>query len=381
MEKSSRFDEQGRPSFQLLQNSGASKPPIFFYAFDLLNRDGEDLVALPIERRRELLNELLADPTDPVRLSPLLQAPAGHILEAVQKLGLEGVVGKRIGSRYEPGERSGAWIKRRINRAQEFVIGGFVPGSRGFDSLIVGVYEKKRLQFVAKVRNGFVPRIRDEIFPDLKKLIIDDCPFVNLPEKKASRWGEALTAEKMKECRWVKPVLVCQVAFVEWTDGDKLGTAPLLGCGTTRRRRGLFGRLESNAHASAETDSHARGTSRQTRGETREAARGKCRSRCKNARRPTRLGAWRPSTTKRARNIIDGAGACGLLGLVLLALARADFTRPSCRPTDGSSTTPSTSKRSNSTPRSTPGQRPPRSRHGCDRRAAASSSTRSKRRN
>ncbi len=124
---------------------------------------------MPIERRRELLNDYSLMPTDPLRLSPLLQAPAGHILEAVQKLGLEGVVGKRIGSIYEPGERSGAWIKRRTNRAQEFVIGGYVPGARGFDSLIVGVYEKKRLHFVAKVKNGFVPRIRDEIFPDSEK--------------------------------------------------------------------------------------------------------------------------------------------------------------------------------------------------------------------
>ena len=74
-----------------------------------------------------------------------------------------------------------------------------------------------------------MPRIRDEIFPDLKKLMIDDCPFVNLPEKKASRWGEALTAEKMKECRWVKPELVCQVAFVEWTDGGKLRHCTFVG--------------------------------------------------------------------------------------------------------------------------------------------------------
>jgi bifunctional non-homologous end joining protein LigD len=111
------LDEQGRPSFHLLQNRGASLPPVFFYAFDLLNRDGEDLGALPIERRRELLNKLIAKPKDPIRLSPLLQAPAGHILEAMQKLGLEGVVGKRMGSVYESGERSGAWIKRRINRA------------------------------------------------------------------------------------------------------------------------------------------------------------------------------------------------------------------------------------------------------------------------
>jgi bifunctional non-homologous end joining protein LigD len=223
------LDEQGRPSFQLLQNSGSSLPPIFYYAFDLLNSQGEDHLASPIERRRERLGELLREPVDPLRLSPLLQAPTGHILEAVQKLGLEGVVGKRTGSVYEPGERSGAWIKRRINRAQEFVIGGFVPGSHGFDSLIVGVYEKKRLTYVAKVRNGFVPRLRDEIFPELKKRIIDDCPFTNLPEKKASRWGEALTAEKMKECRWVKPELVCQVAFVEWTDGGKLRHCTFVG--------------------------------------------------------------------------------------------------------------------------------------------------------
>jgi bifunctional non-homologous end joining protein LigD len=81
------LDEQGRPSFQLLQNSGSSRPPIFFYAFDLLNLEGEDHLDSPIERRRELLNELLGRPADPLRLSPLLQAPAGHVLEAVQKLG------------------------------------------------------------------------------------------------------------------------------------------------------------------------------------------------------------------------------------------------------------------------------------------------------
>jgi ATP-dependent DNA ligase len=109
-----------------------------------------------------------------------------------------------------------------------------VPGARGFDTLIVGVYEKKRLIYVAKVKDGFVPRTRDEIFPQLKKLPQKDCPFTNLPETKASRWGEALTAEKMMDCRWVKPELVCQVAFVEWTDGTNCVTAPFGRCETTR---------------------------------------------------------------------------------------------------------------------------------------------------
>jgi ATP-dependent DNA ligase len=132
------------------------------------------------------------------------------------------VVGKRIDSVYEPGERSGAWIKLRANLVQEFVIGGYITGARGFDALLVGVYEKKELIFVAKVKNGLVPRTRDELFPALKALQTAQCPFNNLPEKRASRWGESLTAEKMDECRWVKPKLVCQVAFVEWTDAGHL---------------------------------------------------------------------------------------------------------------------------------------------------------------
>jgi ATP-dependent DNA ligase len=180
------------------------------------------LVNLPFSRRRELLGNLLAAPKNALRLSPLLEAPTGQVLEAVRKLGLEGVVGKRMDSIYEPGERSGAWIKLRTNMEQEFVIGGYIPGARGFDALLVGVYENKRLTFVAKVKNGFVPRIRDELFPALKALQTAHCPFANLPERRASRWGESLTAEKMEQCRWVKPKLVCQIAFLEWTDAGHL---------------------------------------------------------------------------------------------------------------------------------------------------------------
>ena len=102
----------------------------------------------------------------------------------MRKLGLEGVVGKRIASTYEPGERSGAWIKHRANIEQEFVIGGYIPGARGFDALLVGVYENKRLIFVAKVKNGFVPRIRDEIFPALKALQTAQCPSQICPRKR-----------------------------------------------------------------------------------------------------------------------------------------------------------------------------------------------------
>jgi bifunctional non-homologous end joining protein LigD len=108
------LDSQGRPSFQLLQHSLSQSRPISFYAFDLLNRN-EVLVHLPLSHRRELPESLLVDPKDLLRLSPIMQASSGQVLKAVRKLGLEGVVAKRIDSIYEPGERSGAWMKLLTN--------------------------------------------------------------------------------------------------------------------------------------------------------------------------------------------------------------------------------------------------------------------------
>ena len=164
------LDEQGRPSFQLLQNNVSRPLAVFFYAFDLLNHDGEHLTRLPIERRRELLEQVLPAPRGSIApLAAASKRTPHQVLEAVRKLGFEGVVGKRAGSLYEPGERSGAWIKQRTDRAQEFVIGGYVPGARGFDSLARRVYEDKRLLFVAKVKDGFVPRVREEIFAQFEQ--------------------------------------------------------------------------------------------------------------------------------------------------------------------------------------------------------------------
>jgi hypothetical protein len=89
----------------------------------------------------------------------------------------------------------GSSSARTWSRSSLLAVGGYIPGARGFDALLVGVYKGKELIFVPKVKNGFVPRIRDEIFPVLKALEIAHCPFKNLPEKRASRWGESLTAE------------------------------------------------------------------------------------------------------------------------------------------------------------------------------------------
>ena len=106
----------------------------------------------------------------------------------------------------------------RLNVGQEFVIGGFTPGSHGVDALVVGFYSGDSLFNAARVRAGLVPATRGELFAKLRPLIIKDCPFLNLPESKSGRWGEGLTAAKMREGAWVRPVLVANFDFLEWTD-------------------------------------------------------------------------------------------------------------------------------------------------------------------
>jgi len=109
--------------------------------------------------------------------------------------------------------------KYKVNRAQEFVIGGYTPGNP-LDALIVGYYEGERLLYAAKVRNGFVPQLRRDVGTKFKGLQIDACPFANLPERKRTQW--ALTKEEMKDCVWLKPELVAQIEFTEWTTDGHL---------------------------------------------------------------------------------------------------------------------------------------------------------------
>ena len=139
------------------------------------------------------------------------------MINAVRSQGLEGVVAKRLDSAYEPGQRSGAWRKMRINQGQEFVIGGYTLGANHFDALVFGYYEEGKLLYAARTRNGFTPASRVELQKRFRGLEIDQCPFVNLPEARGGRWGQGLTAEKMTECRWLNPVLVGQFEYVEWT--------------------------------------------------------------------------------------------------------------------------------------------------------------------
>jgi bifunctional non-homologous end joining protein LigD len=102
------------------------------------------------------------------------------------------------------------------------VIGGYIPGPHGFDSLIVGYYQGKDLMYVARVRNGFVPASRRHVFEKIRHLVSTTMPFANLPDTHKSRWGDELTAEKMKKCVWLRPEAVAQIEFLDWTEADRL---------------------------------------------------------------------------------------------------------------------------------------------------------------
>ena len=223
------LDQNGRPSFNALQNFDA-RTTVHYYVFDVMVLDGRDVTSETLHTRRQLLEQKVV-PTlaEPVRYTGELTASLRDLIHSVKAHGLEGLVAKRRASRYEPGQRSGAWQKMRINRGQEFVIGGYTLGTKTFDALIFGYYDSDRLLYAARTRNGFTPALRQLLFKRFRPLETVVCPFANLPEAKSGRWGQGLTKSKMAECRWLKPVLVGQFEFVEWTPDHHLRHATFIG--------------------------------------------------------------------------------------------------------------------------------------------------------
>jgi len=212
------FDDAGLPSFNALQNA-TRETNVVFFAFDVLVSEGQDVKTLPLRARKDLLSRIF-HANGYVQLSEHFGGPLAKFIEGVKRINGEGVVAKRLDTPYQPGRRSGSWSKKRINIGQEFVIGGFTPGSNGIDALVVGYCEGAKLIYAARVRAGLIPASRRELYGLLKPHIVKTCPFANLPEATSGRWGEGLTAAKMKECVWVRPRLVANFEFLEWTNSN-----------------------------------------------------------------------------------------------------------------------------------------------------------------
>lgn len=228
-------DAGGRPSFQALHHASLEGVSIVYYAFDLLHLNGRDLTRLPLDERRAALRAAIAG--SGVLLSDPLPGTPARIAAAVRRLGLEGVIAKRRRSTYVTGRRSDAWVKVRFARRQELVVGGFKPLRDTFDSLVVGYYDGTKLMSAGKVRSGFTPHARRELFALLAPLQTSRCPFANLPSVGTTHWGQGITAEEMTLLRWLKPRIVVEVSFTEWTRDGSLRHAAFLGLRDDKQAR------------------------------------------------------------------------------------------------------------------------------------------------
>jgi bifunctional non-homologous end joining protein LigD len=236
------LDAEGRSRFQLLQGRGmpGPRPTIVYYVFDLLHHDGRSLVPLPIEERQKAMAALIGNRSDAIRISPVFDAEPEALLEAVKAQGLEGIIAKIPGSPYEPDRRSGTWLKCKVHGEQEFVIAGFTPPKNSrpyFGAILVGYYDRGKLNYAGKVGSGFDHARLKALYDDFKQREIEACPFANLPAPRGSRFSPGMTASAMREVTWVKPELVAQVRFTEWTDDGLLRHPVFLGLRKDKRAK------------------------------------------------------------------------------------------------------------------------------------------------
>ncbi|MDQ0729755.1 ATP-dependent DNA ligase [Arthrobacter sp. B1I2] len=215
----------GKPDFGLLQGrmkltraadvaKARTAIPVQLMLFDLLFDDGKDLRRLPLSTRRQRLEAFFRPSGCPVDLSTVLNEPVELLLESAQELGLEGIMAKRTDSRYVSGQRTRTWTKLKTEKTQEVVVGGWRPGKGGrqdtVGSLLVGIPDGGKLQYVGRVGSGFSSRELTELRQTVERLGRKTSPFHDVPRPDAA------------DAHWVSPELVGEVTYSEWTGPGRL---------------------------------------------------------------------------------------------------------------------------------------------------------------
>lgn len=214
-------NEKGASKFQLLQQyMKYGKGELKYYVFDIMHLQGHDLRGLPLEQRKELLRMLLGKyDLAHVYFSEHVQEEGLKLFKSSSKAGLEGIIAKKKKSLYLAGKRSDEWLKIKINKEEEAIICGLTDpkgGRQHFGAILLGVYEKGKLRYAGKCGTGFNEKTLQELYKLLKPYFIKDKP---LDEKFPS----------LEKIQWVKPEIVCQVKFTEWTDDGKMRHPVYLG--------------------------------------------------------------------------------------------------------------------------------------------------------
>lgn len=203
------LDDKGRSDFHRLQNFGkGEKSQLMYYVFDLIYLDGKDLSGFPLHKRKEILKNIIPD-IPSVRYNDHILKAGRDFYKLARERQLEGIIAKNISSKYFRNKRSKEWLKIKIKKRQEAVIGGYTKpkGSRSyFGALVLGVYnDNKELEYIGHTGGGFTEADLKRIFSRMKPLEQKTCPFIKKPKTNMP-------------AVWLKPELLCEVEFSEWTD-------------------------------------------------------------------------------------------------------------------------------------------------------------------
>lgn len=232
------LNDKGVANFSALQNWRSEEDgELIYYVFDITWLEGYDLKALPLSQRRKILQDNLPA-NHSIRLSETFETTATEFLSVASKMGMEGIIAKRADSIYNEGERSANWLKIKLNKRHEVVIGGFTQNedsSKPFSSLLVGVYDRGKLHYTGKIGTGFSIRTQRDILSKMKKLVVSKVPFSELPDvNKPSRFRPTPPKAKLT---WVKPQLVCEVSYTEITNDGVMRHPSFEGLRTDKKAK------------------------------------------------------------------------------------------------------------------------------------------------
>lgn len=250
------LNDKGVSNFSKLQNwRSEADGELVYYIFDLIWYNGIDLTKLPLSSRQELLASILPQNDDRVRLSKVFKAKGTEFFHAAEKMGLEGIMAKKSDSPYLKDDRSRDWLKIKVHKRQEVVIAGFTKNegtTKAFSSLLLGVYENGHLQYVGKVGTGFNTKNQQEMMTQFRPLIIDKSPFSEIPDvNKPSRFRPNPPKAK---ATWLKPELVCEVAFSEVTTDGVFRQPSFKGMRVDKKAKEVIRETEVETKAVVELD-------------------------------------------------------------------------------------------------------------------------------